>query len=267
MISPYRVRTRRQALRFINGLGFCYAFTAGPGNLPGLFDVLATRSIDRMWGWTWQWKDELATQKKVFYGKVLHRKPTFISLDYLPHFFALAGNVGEPDDYLQAYREGRLPRLAKEVFEYLRAHGPCSTWVLRTQFVARGDRSGPFHRALGALQEHCLIAKVGEQERGSYSFIWDTFERWLPQTVRAAGHISAATAAGAVLDRYLRTVGAAPPGVAAELFAWPPPLFAEARRGLAGQTVDAGIDGTPVLAHARLVTWIARRARRGRRDR
>ena len=195
LVGSHRVRTKAQALRFVEALGFCYAFTPGPGDLPALFDVLDTRSVNRMWAWVWQWKDELATERKLFYGRLLRRKPTFVSLAYLPHFFALTGNVGEADDYLQAYREGRLGRLAKEVYEYVREHGRCSTWTLRRQFVLHADRAAPFHRALRALQERCLIAKVAEQENGSFAYIWDAFDRWLPEVVRAAERISSTDAA------------------------------------------------------------------------
>lgn len=259
LLFGYRVRTKRQALAFVNSLGFCYAFTTGPGELPGLFDVLATRSVDRMWSWAWQWKDELASEKKLFYGKVLRRKPTYISLTYLPQFYALTGNVGEADDYLQAYREGQLSLLAKGIYEYVRDHGPCSTWMVRKQFVSRGDRSGPFHRALTSLQERLLIGKVGELERGSYSFIWDTFDRWLPQAVRAASRITAVHAAATILERYLRTTGAASLKVIAAMFEWPPLLAAEARNLLGSQAAEARIDGEPVLVHAEFVKWSGRR--------
>src|SRR5438552_699471 len=191
ILARHRVRTKRAALAFVNSLGFCYAFTSGPGGLPGLFDVLATRSIDRMWTWAWQWKDELATEKKLFYGKVIRRKPTYVSLRFVPHFFTLTGNVGDADDYLQAYREGRLSLLAREIYEHVREHGPCSTWVLRKQFVSGASRGAAFHRALSDLQGRFLISNVGERERGSYSFIWDTFARWRAQAVRAYGIHSA----------------------------------------------------------------------------
>ncbi len=262
VLSRHRVGNERQAQKFIDSLGFCYAFTAGPGDLPGLFDVLATRSIDRMWTWAWQWKDELATERKVFYGKVLRRKPTYISLAYLPSFYALTGNVGEPDDYLQAYREGRLSLLAKNLYECVRAQGACSTWVLRKQFVPRGARSGAFHRALSDLQSRFLIAKVGESEGGGYSFIWDVFDRWLPQVARSAGRISIDHAAATVLERYLRTVGAAPAGAIVDLFGWPPRLFSAARDLLVDRILDAQIGSTPVLLHADLATSPISRRRR-----
>ncbi|MDQ7819994.1 MAG: crosslink repair DNA glycosylase YcaQ family protein [Armatimonadota bacterium] len=258
--ARYRVGDRRAALAFVNAVGFCYAFTAGPGGLPGLFDVLATRSVDRMWEWAWRWKDELATARRLYYGRVLRRKPTYISLEYLPHFYALSGNVGEPDDCLQAYREGRLSRLAADVYAYLAERGPCDTWTLRRQFVGRGP-GGALHRALADLQAQFLISKVDERADGSYSFVWDIFSRWLPQVPEAASRIAAADAAAAVLRRYLQTVGAAPPAEVRALFGWSPRLLddALARGEIAG---EAEVDGQPALAHPALLRWAARRRSR-----
>src|SRR3989442_13229853 len=81
----YRIRTKNQAFRFIRDIGYCYAFTPGPGYLPCLFEVLDTRSDDRRWSWTWDWKEALPSAKRVFYGRGLGRKPTFISMEFLPH--------------------------------------------------------------------------------------------------------------------------------------------------------------------------------------
>ncbi len=248
-VGRHHVRTKSAALRFVNAVGFCYAFTAGPGDLPALFDVLDTRSMARRWSWAWQWKDELASDRRLFYGRIVRRKPTLISLQYIPHFFALSGNVGEPDDYLQAYHEGRLGRLAKDVYEHLSEHGPCSTWSLRRQFVSGRGRSGPLQRALVALQERCLIAKVGEAESGSFSFIWDTFDRWMPQVIRRAARLSADAAAAALLERYARTVGAIPEARAAALFEWPPSLFARAREAVFPRVTTALLDGERILVH------------------
>ena len=249
LLAAHRVRTKRAALAFVDRVGFCYAFTGGPGGLPGLFDVLATRSIDRKWEWAWQWKDDLASDKKLFYGKVIRRKPTYVSLRYVPYFYALTGNVGAHDDHLQAYREGRLSLLAKDIYEYLRAHGTCSTWTLRRLFVTRGGVGAAFHRALADLQNHLLIGKVAESKGGTYSFIWDTFDRWLPQSIRTAARITGAQAAAHILARYLQTTGAIPVSQIARLFDWPPPLVADAERALAGTVVRVPIDGEVTLAH------------------
>jgi hypothetical protein len=230
VMRPHRVRTARAALRFVDALGFCYAFTSGPGGLPGLFDVLATGSVDRMWRWAWQWKDDLATARRLHYGKVIRRKPSYISLTMLPAFYALSGNVGELDDHLQAYSEGRLSALAKTLYEVILADGPVSTWTLRRRFVPRGESGSRFHRALDDLQGHFLVAKVGEEDEWRNGFIWDAFHRWMPGVVKAAGKLSSEEAAAAVLDRYVRIVGAVEPAAIEAVFGWSPRLVEAAGR-------------------------------------
>jgi hypothetical protein len=225
------VRTARGALRFVDTLGFCFAFTGGPGGLPGLFDVLATRSVDRMWTWAWQWKDDLATHRRLYYGKVIRRKPSYVSLTMMPAFYALSGNVGEPDDYLQAYREGRLSMMAKSVYEHILAQGRTSTWTLRRRYVPRGESGATFHRALDELQGRLLVAKVGEEEEWRNGFIWDAFHRWMPSVVESAASLSAETAAARVLTAYLRIVGAASDRDVMGTFAWSPRVLARAAAG------------------------------------
>jgi len=240
VIRPHRVRTARGALRFVNALGFCYAFTSGPGGLPGVFDALATRSVDRMWSWAWQWKDELATARRLHYGKVIRRKPSYISLTMLPAFYALSGNVGEPDDHEQAYREGRLSALARALYEAILADGPVSTWTLRRRFVPRGESGARFHRALDDLQARFLVAKVAEEAEWRNGFIWDAFHRWMPAVVEAAATLTSEAAAGAVLDRYVRIVGAADQAGIEAVFGWAPRLARAAigRAGLEPATLD-----------------------------
>jgi hypothetical protein len=256
VVRPHRVRTARAALRFVDALGFCYAFTSGPGGLPGLFDVLATGSTNRMWSWAWQWKDELATARRLHYGKVIRRKPSYISLTMLPAFYALSGNVGEPDDHLQAYREGRLSTLARTLYEQILAEGPVSTWTLRRRFVPRGESGSRFHRALDDLQERFLVAKVAEEEEWRNGFIWDAFHRWMPETVKAAGRLTSEAAAGAVLDRYLRIVGAAKTTDVEATFGWNPRL---AQAAVDRAALDpAMLDGRTVWTIGRLWSKTAR---------
>ncbi len=242
LLRRFRVRTAAACRRFVEHLGFCYAFTPGPGGIPGLFDVVGTRSTDRMWSWVWTWKDSLVTRRQVYYGRVLRRKPTFIALAYLPAFYALSGNVGEPDDYLLAYRTGHLSLLAREVYEQIERQGPLDTWQLRRRFVAAGDSGSRLHRALEELQERFLIAKVAEVEgRGSYAYIWDTFARWMPEVIAQAARITGEEAAGLVLRGYLRIVGAATPQQVADLFRWPPSLLQPA--AARGGAVEAELAG------------------------
>jgi hypothetical protein len=78
----HRVRNAEQLVRMVDDFGFCFAFTLRTGDapIPACFDHLSTSSEDRKWGWMWEWKDELAEAKRLYYGKLLVRKPTFVSM-------------------------------------------------------------------------------------------------------------------------------------------------------------------------------------------
>ncbi len=249
-------------------MGYCYAFTPGPGRLPSLFEVLDTRSDDRRWAWAWDWKEALPSEKRVFYGRILARKPTFISLAFLPHFFALTGNVGEPDDYSRLYEAGRLSALAKRVYETVAAGGPLTTRQIRA--AVEPDRRGSsarLLRALAELQNLFLLARIGEvgDNPGNYAFVWDLLVRWLPDVPGRAAGISHRAAAAAVLAQYVRITGAPRPEDAAALFGWPPSVLAAAVNDLRGESVldlARGPDGEDRLV---LRTTLARlrRPRRG----
>ena len=247
-------------------MGYCYAFTPGPGRLPSLFEVLDTRSDDRRWAWAWDWKEALPSEKRVFYGRILARKPTFISLEFLPHFFALTGNVGEPDDYSRLYEAGRLSALAKRVYELVAAGGPLTTRQIRAAVEPhRRGSSARLLRALAELQTLFLLARIGEvgDNPGNYAYVWDLLVRWLPDVAGRAAGISHRAAAAAVLEQYVRNTGAPRPEDAAALFGWPASVLAAAVNDLRGESVldlARGADGEDRLV---LRTTLAR-LRRGR---
>jgi hypothetical protein len=238
----YRIRTKNGALRFIEAVGFCYAFTPGPGRVPSLFEVLDTRSEEVRWSWVWDWKEALPSEKRVFYGRILARKPTFISIHLLPDFFALTGNVGEPDDCVRLYEGGRLSALARRVYDLVASGGPLTTRQIRA--AVEPDRRGSsarLLRALAELQNQFLLARIGEvgDHPGNYAYVWDLFVRWLPDVIARANAISQRDAAAAVLGQYVQIAGAPRPRDAAALFEWPPLVVDTA----IGDLLDRGVLG------------------------
>src|SRR5437870_93773 len=106
--ARYTVKTADALVRMVDTLGFCFAFTAESAYpIPAAFDHLDTRSDGRKWEWMWGWKDELAAKKRLYYGKLLVRKPTFVSMKMLPIFYATFGRPGDPDDHLEDVRAAR----------------------------------------------------------------------------------------------------------------------------------------------------------------
>src|SRR5688572_14518839 len=123
--GAHRVRNAEGLVAMVDAVGFCFAFTLRTGDapIPACFDHLSTTSEDRKWGWMWDWKDDLPEGKRLYYGKLLIRKPTFVSMKMLPTFYATFGRAGEADDHLEDVRAGRLSEIARRVIEFLAVNG------------------------------------------------------------------------------------------------------------------------------------------------
>src|SRR5438874_981118 len=94
--SRHSVKTAEALVRMVDEFGFCFAFTGESAYpIPAAFDHLDTRSDGRKWEWMWGWKDELAEKKRLYYGKLLVKKPTFVSMKMLPIFYATFGRGGD----------------------------------------------------------------------------------------------------------------------------------------------------------------------------
>lgn len=88
-----RVTSVREALAFVNQVGFCFAFAAQHSELPCLGHAVCRERNPQMpehiqhhWsiGLVWEAKDILAAEKKIYYGKTLRSRPTMISFEYFP---------------------------------------------------------------------------------------------------------------------------------------------------------------------------------------
>jgi hypothetical protein len=207
------ISSRAQALRFINDVGFCFAFASENSELPSLWHaVCGSRSpaypehshSDPAISFVWELKDELPAARSVFYGRLLRRRPTFVSLEYLPHFYVLSGRTGEKGEYLQQAMRGRLSQAGREIMDTLTEDWPQSTKILRRSsgLDGRNDRS-EFDRAMIELQEGMFIAKVRE-ERVPFSFVWSPFRNSFPGISRRTRRLTADTARVCILERYFR---------------------------------------------------------------
>src|SRR5438067_2171117 len=113
--SDLKLRTRRDAVQFIDDVGIALLFPGDNLLLPDLWSAingheraLPKHHHDWALGKTWSWKDEIPDRKEAWYGKIVRGKPAFISLGDLPAAYALSSNYGELDDYLEAYVDGLM---------------------------------------------------------------------------------------------------------------------------------------------------------------
>jgi hypothetical protein len=228
-----RITSEAEALSFLNNVGLCLLFSDRTIELPTLWGAICGRDRrvpehhdDYELGLAWNWKDTLPVAGKVLYGKFLRKKPVFIALDLAPYFYALSPNYGDPaTDYLDDYRDGRLPIESKQVYEALLEHGALPTSRLRLDAALGGKgNTARFDRALADLQMDLRIIKVAisEANRWGYCYVYDLFHRHFPGVVEAARGIGGGQARETILLRYLQTVIAATPRQVGQLFGWQP---------------------------------------------
>jgi hypothetical protein len=223
LVKKHRISTAAHLLRFVDACGFCYAFTAGELPLPACFDHLATRSVDRMWGWMWEWKDTLPEEGKLYYGKLLKGKPTFVSLDFLPYFYAVHGRAGEDDDYLEDVRAGRITEVGRRIYETLVQHGETQTKRLRADLgIESKEGRNEYARAIEDLQRLFYVTRVRAVGEGrvDYNYTFDVFTRRYPKIVSRAARLQSGAAMRAILTRGLELAGALPEAKLATIFGW-----------------------------------------------
>ena len=232
LLAATRVQSPAQALDFVNERGFTFFWPVKGIPLPSLWTAVAgDRPVpdqhDDPGHVTWRWKDDSLDKRVWYYGKILRRKATFISLGVAPYFYALSENYGSPEeDYLVAYEAGRLTQAAKQIYEALLDNGALDTISLRKSARLVNAKESEFNRAMEDLQKDFKILPVGIAEAGAwrYAYRYDLTARHFPDLPEQARTIGEAAARGKLAELYLRSVGAATVRDVTKLFGWPPEL-------------------------------------------
>jgi hypothetical protein len=255
-----RVQTPREAEQFVKEAGFCLFWPIKGLEMPNLFHAIAgrvrdvpTEHDDADISKCWNWKDQALGQKKWYYGKLLGKRATLVSMEYLPFFYALSPNFGGEDDYLQDYAAGLLSREAKSIYEALHQHGPLDTVRLRRESrLASESAKTAFERALVELQVTMRILPVGVAEAGAwrYAFIYDLVTRHFSRLAEDARPITRGEARARLVARHLDNVVGASQAEIAHVFAvlkWTPHELENTLAALVERraTVKAQVEGMP----------------------
>jgi hypothetical protein len=249
--ARHAVKTADALVRMVDELGLCFAFTGEAAYpIPAAFDHLDTRSDGRKWEWMWGWKDELAEKKRLYYGKLLVRKPTFVSMKMLPTFYATFGRAGEADDHLEDVRAGRLSEIARRIIEFLAVNGETQTKRMRSALgITSQEGKSDYAKAIEELQRLMYVARVRAvgEGREDYNYTYDLFVHRYPETVRAAERATSADAMTALLDHLLQLVGGVTERQVTKLFDWSEERVAHAARRLEMKKALVRADGLLVL--------------------
>jgi hypothetical protein len=231
LTADLKVRTREEAVRFVNQAGIVLLFPGDNLPLPDLWSAingyerkLPKHHHDWALSKTWDWKDKIPARKEAWYGKLVRGKPALVSLSDLPAIYALSSNYGELDDYLEAYADGLLSKEAKEIYEALMANGPMPTSDLRKAvgMAGGGENARRFERAITELQTDLKIVKSGisDANRWKYCYVYDLLVRWMPDLGERARVYNSRSAMRHLITRYLDTSVAAPVALFPRLFGW-----------------------------------------------
>ena len=214
-----RIHTVDEARTFVDEVGFCHFWPIKGIETPNLFHAIAgrVRPVPNEHGdpdlsRCWSWKDPALDKRWWYYGKLLRRRATLVSLDLLPFFYACSENCGDLDDYLEEYRAGTMTAEAKQIYEALLEHGPLDTVRLRREARMSAESSkARFERGLVELQVGLKVLPVGVAEAGAwrYAFVYEIVQRHFPELPEQARPIKRSEARRTLVLRYLDNVVAA----------------------------------------------------------
>ena len=226
-----RVKTKEQAIQFVNERGFVHFWPIKGSLLPSLWVAVAgdrpvANAHDDPGHATWGWKDSLLGAKRWYYAKVVRKKSTMISLSVAPFFYALSENYGSPEeDYLIQYMQGEMTQEAKAVYEALLSEGALDTITLRKAAnLSSRESDSRFNRALVDLQADFKVIPIGTSQSGGwrYSFVYELVHRHHPELVERARLIQEDEARYKLVQLYFKSVGAATRRDVIKIFRWSP---------------------------------------------
>jgi hypothetical protein len=237
-----RVVGEREALNFVEEVGFCTAFTPGLG-VPCLREAIEGRrepklpehiQHDRAIMMTWRLKDDLPARGEVYYGKVLAGRPSFVSLELLP---AMLRVRTAPVGYVTLYRRGLLSHCAKLVMDTLTKRGPAETKALKLSTgFAQPKMRRQFDSAMKELQEKFLALKI-EERYDPFTYVWGTVEDRWADALKAARQLSPTEAAYRLARRYFEVAAFGRRQVVARILGIEPARLATATNRLVREGV------------------------------
>jgi hypothetical protein len=225
----YRVKNQDQAIQYVNERGYIFFWPISGVNFPSLWGAVSgdrpvPNEHDDPGHVTWEWKDSLLGKHVWFYGKILRKKATIISMDIASYFYALTENYGSPDeDYLTLYEQGRMTQEAKAVYEALLQTSPLDSISLRkAAHLTNRESESRYARALSDLQADFKIMPVGVVDAGAwhYSFAYDIVARHEPNLLESARYLGEMDARQKIIELYFCSVGAAQYRDLVKLFRW-----------------------------------------------
>jgi hypothetical protein len=189
------VKSKLQASRFVEEVGFCFVFPVGGSELPSLGCALDPASPSQL-------RELIPDERCAYRGKLLLSRPMLVSREYLPFFVVLMG-LQEASLGHRSSRRALSP-IAQAILEQLRKRAPQSSRALRGRIGQSGKAGrGAFESALVELQVNLQVAAVVDDQSIPASS-WALVRKLYAREVRKARSISIEEARRAILERHFR---------------------------------------------------------------
>lgn len=229
--KPLSVQTEKDAVDFIQSVGFCFAFKSEQSELPSLWHAVKgerrpeTPDLihrDPQVNFTWSLKDTLPQKKHAFYGKFIKNQPTFISADFVPYFFILNANVGNADSTWENFVHKHISEAEKRVLDVIMETHPITTIELRKKIEATGKYIRPvFDKSVQELERKMYIMEVGRMDHPLTS-IWDLVVSHFDNMKDMINSLEENDARNKILEKYFETQLVSNEKRIVELFNWQP---------------------------------------------
>lgn len=157
------IKTKEQLCALIEDIGFIPLFKSP---LPGFSVMDITREVNWFYGEPeddpWQWREEIATEGKIAYGKLFLNKAGFISKAWYPAFANFRRNGY---DFDSLYEEGAASRKSKLIMDLFASGDILPTYeIKRLSGFGKGGEKG-FDSALTFLQMKTYLTIRGFSQK------------------------------------------------------------------------------------------------------
>ena len=228
--ATLRVETAAEAERFIERVGFSFLMTDNRKPGPSLYiavcgrrDAQMPRNVqkDPESSLTWILKDEIAQRGRVYYGKVLRGKATFIAPRLIGRFFSIWGVP-------RAQEKRSLSAPARTVLKVLRKE-----WEMATQDLKKesgiNDRAA-FIRAIDELQAAMIVVPAEVVYVPKFTYIWTLAEGRFPKEL--SQRFDPSDAVKEIARSFLSGAGMTLPGELSRIIGLPRPEVGLGHRAL-----------------------------------
>jgi hypothetical protein len=194
--DPSRIKSSEELTEFVEEVGFLPLFK---NHIPG-FSVEERSASDYWWSGEkedpWGWREVIASQGRVAYGKLFSNRAGFISKEWYPYFAVLRR---DGYDFDSRYEDGLASRKQKNIIDVLEMRGPMLSFELKKAAGFHKDGEKGFEGAISALQMQTYLLIRGFRRRMNKKqeeYGWSIAEYALSEQVFGADHVRSAYGIG-----------------------------------------------------------------------